>query len=69
MEVKTIRNVIASALKQHSDDVRIVPIGNSVHLYKGDEEYEIVIRTMNPKGAIRFDGYGKGPTDIRTGGT
>jgi hypothetical protein len=55
MEVEDVREVIASALDEFQrEDVRVVPLGNSVHLYAGDREFEIVIKTMDPKGSSRL---------------
>ena len=55
MKVDQVRDIVTWAL-EHLDDnsVRVQPIGNSVHLYAGDDEFEIVIRTMDPKGSSRL---------------
>lgn len=47
MEIDDIRDRIARALDQ--PEHRVIPLGNRIHLYVGDEEFEIVIRTMQPK--------------------
>ncbi|MGD9725457.1 MAG: hypothetical protein AB7L09_01030 [Nitrospira sp.] len=55
MEVNDVREVIASALEQlQRQDVKVVRLGNRVHLFTGEHEFEIVIRTMNPKGTNRL---------------
>jgi len=56
MEVEKVRDVIRFALEHLQEDlVRVTAIGNSVHLYVGDDEFEIVIKTMDPKGSSRLD--------------
>ena len=56
MEVEQVRDIIALALEHiKGERVRVRSIGNSVHLYAGDDEFEIVIRTMDPKGSSRPD--------------
>jgi len=56
MEVDQVRDVITFALEHlHKEDVKVVPLGNRIHLYVGDREFEIVIRTMDPKGSSRLD--------------
>jgi hypothetical protein len=55
MEVEHVRDVIAFALEHlQKEDVKVVALGNRVHLYQGDREFEIVIRTMDPKGSSRL---------------
>ena len=57
MEVDDVRVVIALALEQiQREGVKVIPLGNRVHLYVGDQEFEIVIRTMGPKGSSRLEG-------------
>lgn len=52
MEVEQVRDTIARALEHlEGDNIRVLLIGNSVHLYAGDDEFEIVVRTMTPKGS------------------
>lgn len=56
MDVEQIRDVITFALDHlQKEDVRVVPLGNRVHLYVGDCEFEVVIKTMDPKGSSRLD--------------
>lgn len=56
MEVDDVREVITFALRHlQKEEVRVVPLGNRVHLYVEDREFEIVIRTMDPKGSSRLD--------------
>ena len=56
MDVEQVRDAITFALEHlNAEDVKVVPLGNRVHLYVGDEEYEIVIRTMDPKGSSRLE--------------
>jgi len=56
MDVEKIRDVITFALEHlHSEKIKVVPLGNRVHLYVGDDEFEVVIRTMDPKGSSRLD--------------
>jgi len=57
MDVEKIRDVITFALEHlNAEDSKVVPLGNRVHLYVGDREFEVVIRTMDPKGSSRLDG-------------
>jgi hypothetical protein len=56
MDVDKVREVVKFALENlHGEPVRVKALGNRVHLYAGDEEFEIVIRTMTPKGSSRLD--------------
>ena len=56
MEVKKVRDVVMFALEHLQGDlVRVKALGNRVHLYAGNDEFEIVIRTMDPKGSGRLD--------------
>jgi hypothetical protein len=59
MDVDEIRDRIAEVM-QHPDH-RVVPLGNRVHVYSGEDEFEIVIRTMQPKGSSRLDPYRVSP--------
>ena len=62
MDVDQIREVITFALEHlQNEKVKVVPLGNRVHLYAGDGEFEIVIRTMDPKGSSRLDRRGISP--------
>ena len=62
MEVEQVRDVIAFALEYLQDEeVKAVPLGNRVYLYAGDSEFEIVIKTMDPKGSSRLDRKGSSP--------
>jgi len=56
MEIEKIRDVIAFALEHLQEElVKVVVLGNRVHLYVGDkDEYEVVIKTMDPKGSRRL---------------
>lgn len=57
MEVEEIRKIICAALEklQSSDrDIGLYALGNRVHLILEHDEFEIVIRTMNPKGSQRL---------------
>ena len=66
MDVEKIRDVIAFALDHlQVEKVKVVPIGNRVHLYVGDEEFEVVVKTMNPKGSSRLDRPRLNPSDER----
>jgi len=57
MEVEDIRDVIVFALEHlQNKDARVVALGNRVHLYAGEREFEVVIRTMDPKGSSRLAG-------------
>ena len=56
MEVEQIRDVISSALEQlQAPESRVISLGNTVHFYVGDQEFEVVVRTMDPKGSSRLD--------------
>ena len=56
MDVEKIRDVITFALEHlQGERIKVVPLGNRVHLYAGDDEFEVVIRTMDPKGSSRLD--------------
>ena len=56
MEVKKVRDIVLFALEHLQGDlVRVQALGNRVHLYVGNDEFEIVIRTMDPKGSGRLD--------------
>ena len=56
MDVEKIRDVVQFALEHlHADLVKVKALGNRVHLYVGDDEFEIVIKTMDPKGSSRLD--------------
>ena len=56
MKVEQVRDVIALALKGlHAENVKVRSIGNSVHLYVGVDEFEVVVKTMSPKGPSRLD--------------
>lgn len=56
MDVEKIRDVITFALEHlNTEDIKVVPLGNRVHLYVGDGEFEVVIKTMDPKGSSRLD--------------
>jgi hypothetical protein len=47
VDVEKIRDVIKFALDHLQGDlVRVKALGNRVHLYVGDDEYEIVIKTI-----------------------
>ena len=55
MNVGQVRDIITWALEHLKDEnIQVQPIGNSVHLYAGDSEFEIVIKTMDPKGSSRL---------------
>ena len=68
MEPNEVRDIITGALIDATEgrkalwgqDVEITPLGNRVHLCIGPKEYEIVIRTMDPKGPSRLDASSKG---------
>jgi len=56
MDVDKVRDVVMFALEHLQGDlVRVKALGNRVHLYAGDDEFEIVIKTMDPKGSSRLD--------------
>jgi len=57
MDVDKVRDVITFALEHLQEElVRVVALGNRVHLYVGNkDEFEIVIKTMSPKGSSRLD--------------
>ena len=56
MDVDKVRDVVMFALEHlHGDLARVKALGNRVHLYVGDDEFEIVIKTMSPKGSSRLD--------------
>jgi len=56
MDVKKVRDVVMFALEHLQEDlVRVKALGNRVHLYAGNDEFEIVIKTMDPKGSSRLD--------------
>lgn len=55
MEVDDVREVITFALEHlQKEKVKVVPLGNRIHLYVDDREFEIVIKTMDPKGSSRL---------------
>lgn len=54
MNAKQVRNVIQDALlnmQVPGGRVEVVPIGNAVHLFVDDDEFEVVIRTLPPRGS------------------
>ena len=55
MEVEQVRDAISEAMSQPQfEGVKVITLGNRVHLYAGDKEFEVVIRTMDPKGSSRL---------------
>jgi len=57
MDVEKIRDVIKFALDHLQEDlVRVKALGNRVHLYVGDDEYEIVIKTIGSECPMFLDG-------------
>lgn len=57
MEVEQVREIIYSALErlQSPDcDIELHSIGNRVYMIAGNDEFEIVIKTMRPKGSQRL---------------
>jgi hypothetical protein len=55
MNTKQVRDVIQGALLDLTDkEVRTVPVGNTLHLYVDDDEFEIVIKTVKSGGSQRL---------------
>lgn len=55
--MEEVREIIYTALEklQSTDrNVELRAIGNRVHLILDNDEFEIVIKTMNPKGSQRL---------------
>lgn len=56
MEVEDVRDIITFALQHlQKDNVEVKAYGNRVYLVADNDEFEIVIRTMNPKGSSRLE--------------
>jgi hypothetical protein len=57
MEAKEVRDIIVQSLELELEDAQIMALGNRVHIYSGDKEFEVVVKTMTPKGSSRHKGH------------
>lgn len=47
MQTEEVRDRIAQALQEVGD--KVVALGSRIYFYAGDDEFEIVVKTMQPK--------------------